>query len=156
MASSEGGDDHPLRLAEVFINSEWAAGPLSRHNILDYFCASPFFAAGAELDRGDGGAPAVAGAPPPAAATSTPSSSTSAPSDAVVYSLRPPAPAEEAQGLFVIEKRVGGVISAVYCALGDQIVQAPPLRELILSRAGRAAAHLSAALETLRQLEEAV
>jgi hypothetical protein len=50
---------------------------------------------------------------------------------------------------------VGGVVCAVYCALGSQIVQAPPLRELILSRAGRAAAHLSAALRTLRLLEEA-
>ena len=53
------------------------------------------------------------------------------------------------------DERVAGVICAVYCALNGHVVQAPPLRELILSRAGRAAAHLSAALRTLKQLEEA-
>ena len=146
----EGEEDHPLRLSEVFVNSEWSAGPLTRHNILDYFAGSPFFVPGGVLDRGDGGGGGGGGGAP--SSTSTPAPPADA---AAVYSLRPPTPAEEAQGMFVITRRHGGVICAVYCALSGSIVQAPPLRELILSRAGRAAAHLSAALRTLKQLEEA-
>jgi hypothetical protein len=144
-------EEHPLRLSEVYVNGEWAAGPITRFNVLDYFAGSPFFTPGAALDRG-GGAPSG----PSSSSSSSSSLHPSTSSDAtVVYSLRPPAPAEEAQGLFVIERRVAGVICAVYCALNGHVVQAPPLRELILSRAGRAAAHLSAALRTLKQLEEA-
>ena len=138
-ALADEGVDDPLRLSECFVSREWLAanGLPNRHNLLDYFACSPFFAPGALLDRGGG------------------SDALSAPG-AIVYALRSPQPAEEALGLFVVERRQNGVMCAAYACLGDGLlVQAPPLRELILARAGRAAAHLSAALQTLQQLEEA-
>ena len=135
--------DDPLRLTEFFSNAEWLAarGAPTRHTILEYFATSPFFAPGALLDRGDGSEAAAAAA---------------APSAPTVYALRAPAPAEEALGLGVVERRQAGVMCAAYACLGDGLlVQAPPLRELILARAGRAAAHVAAAQRTLRLLEEA-
>ncbi len=114
-----------------------ASHPLSLSTLLDYFQLSPFFIPGAVLDRTS----ASQGVYAHAAAE-------------VCYACRPTSREEEAAGIFTIERRERGVITGVYLCLHGTIIMAPPLRELIIARAGRASVHLTNALNTLREIGE--
>jgi len=129
-------------LTSAFRDDAWLAqNSLSASTVLDYFARSPFFRVGGVLDREvfRGDAEALV---PYASAE-------------VCYACRPTLREEEEAGVFSIERREFGVVTAVFACLQGTLVQAPPLRELIAARAGRAAVHLGNALRTLRELEEA-
>ncbi len=129
-----------------FRDDAWLAlNPLSPATLLDYFSRSPFFCLGAVLDReafrGGGGEEEEAQVPHATAE--------------VCFAGRPSLREEEEAGVYSIERREYGVVTAVYTCLRGTLVMAPPLRDLIVARAGRAAVHLQNALRTLRELEEA-
>jgi hypothetical protein len=113
---------------------------LTGSTVLDYFQTSPFYIPGAILDRGE---QAQEDGPVPFAGSD------------VCYARRPETKEEEAAGVFSLERRERGVVTGLYLVLQGTLIRAPPLRDLIIARAGRAAFHLKNALQTLRELEEA-
>jgi hypothetical protein len=130
-------------LTTAFRDDHWLSqNELTAATILDYFARSPFFRVGGVLDRevfrGEDDSALVPFA-----------------SAEVCYACRPALREEAEAGVFSIERREYGVVTAVFACLRGTLVMAPPLRELIVARAGRAAVHLGAALRTLRELEEA-
>ena len=129
-------------LTASFRDDAWLAlNPLTAATILDYFARSPFFRVGAVLDREVQSSSLEEDLQVPYATTDC------------CFACRPFGREEEAAGTFSIERREYGVVTAVYACLRGTLVQAPPLRELIIARAGRASVHLSNALRTLRELE---
>jgi len=125
----------PDRLLESYRDEAWlSVNNLDKSLILDYFSRSPFFIPGSKLERESG-------------ETLTSSQTT--------YTLRPVTELENKAGVYLIQRFENGVCVSTFTCLGGTIVQCPPLHALVGSRVGRAAVHLSAALRTLRELEEA-
>jgi hypothetical protein len=144
MQDAHAGDS----LTICFRDDAWLAlNPLTPATLLDYFIRSPFFCLGAVLDRGGGGGGGGGGEDEEAQVPHA--------SAEVCFACRPSQREEEEAGVFSIERREFGVVTAVYTCLRGTLVMAPPLRDLIIARAGRAAVHLKNALKTLRELEEA-
>ena len=111
-----------------------ALGPVDRHSALQYFARSPFYDERCLNEAGG--------------------------SAGLAYVLRPPRREEEEGGLFIIEARqrtpgLGDVVLSAFAILQGSVVAAPSLRELVQTRAARAAEHVRGAVEALRALDAA-
>ena len=125
----------PDRLLESYRDDVWLSiNRCDKALCLDYFSRSPFFIPGSKLDHDN--------------------SMESSPSSQISYSLRPVTEAEDKVGVYVIQRIENGILCGLYCIINGTIIQSPPLSTLVISRCGRAGAHLASALRTLRELEE--